>query len=60
MEDRDKQRPDPSEGEAGSEEAPSKGQYGGLTHGLGYGGGRDIDDLTKPDEETPKPQTREK
>jgi hypothetical protein len=60
MEDREKQRPDPSEREPGSDEAPSKGQYGGLTHGLGYGGGRDLDDLTKPDEEAPEPQEPEK
>lgn len=69
MADREKQRPGASERDKAPEDETredktpdeeSKGQYGGLTHGLGYGGGRDIGDLMKPDEEEPKPEERDK
>jgi hypothetical protein len=59
MDDRDKKHQRPAD--EAPEDEPSKGQYGGLEGGLGYGGGRDIKDVLDPDENpederTPAPE----
>ena len=54
MTDRDKRGERPADE---AQEEPSKGQYGGLKRGLGYGGGRDIKDVLEPDEDAEKKES---